>query len=355
MKIIHCSDLHIDSKMQTNLPKDKAIERKKEILILFENMVAFAKNESVSVIIIAGDMFDSNKITKTTKNRIYKLMESNPSIDFVYLPGNHDENSIICSFENDLPNLKVFGSEWTSFKYGNIIISGVNELSNSRYLELDLQSENINIVVLHGQITKYSSSNGEEIILPKLQNKNIDYLALGHIHSYSANKLDERGIYCYSGCLEGRGFDECGQKGFVLIESDGKKIKHNFVPFSKRVFHEIEYNLNCQDSWYEIEQDIMDKLSYVNSCDFVKLILVGNYQVNLEKDLTSLAKKMESRFYCYKIKDLSTLLINAEDYKNDASLKGEFIRQVLSSNLPNEECDRIIMTGLKVLNGEEIE
>ena len=50
-----------------------------------------------------------------------------------------------------------------------------------------------------------------------LKNKNIDYLALGHIHGYKEAPLDGRGKYCYPGCLEGRGFDECGKKGFVLL------------------------------------------------------------------------------------------------------------------------------------------
>ena len=42
MKIIHCSDLHLDSKMETNLTKEKARERKNEILITFESMVEYA-------------------------------------------------------------------------------------------------------------------------------------------------------------------------------------------------------------------------------------------------------------------------------------------------------------------------
>ena len=32
MKIIHCADLHLDSKMTANLSKDQARERKREIL-----------------------------------------------------------------------------------------------------------------------------------------------------------------------------------------------------------------------------------------------------------------------------------------------------------------------------------
>ena len=39
MKLIHCADLHLDSKMNANLDKDHAKERKGELLHTFEKMV----------------------------------------------------------------------------------------------------------------------------------------------------------------------------------------------------------------------------------------------------------------------------------------------------------------------------
>ena len=68
MKIIHCADLHLDSKMETNLDKEKAKERKNEILITFEKMVQYAKENDVKVIIIAGDLFDKSNLTVKAKN-----------------------------------------------------------------------------------------------------------------------------------------------------------------------------------------------------------------------------------------------------------------------------------------------
>ena len=38
MKIIHCADIHLDSKMSANLTKEKARERKTELLTTFQNM-----------------------------------------------------------------------------------------------------------------------------------------------------------------------------------------------------------------------------------------------------------------------------------------------------------------------------
>ena len=65
MKIIHCADLHIDSRMKTNLNSLQASERKKEILLSFERMIRYAKDVGVRAIIIAGDMFDTKSIAFT--------------------------------------------------------------------------------------------------------------------------------------------------------------------------------------------------------------------------------------------------------------------------------------------------
>ena len=91
-----------------------------------------------------------------------------------------------------------------------------------------------NIVVLHGQESEYSARDKAEIIhLTALKNKGIDYLALGHTHSYKKERLDARGVYCYPGCLEGRGFDECGEHGFVMLDIDELTgtIDSTFIPF----------------------------------------------------------------------------------------------------------------------------
>ena len=51
MKIIHCADLHLDSNMTSNLTKEKANERKAELLATFERMVTYAKNNDIHIIL----------------------------------------------------------------------------------------------------------------------------------------------------------------------------------------------------------------------------------------------------------------------------------------------------------------
>lgn len=359
MKIIHCSDLHLDSKMQTNLSKEKAKERNNEILITFENMIKYAKENSVNIIIIAGDMFDKKNVSVKAKNIVKYAIESNPEIDFLYLKGNHDEMEFLS--EEEMPkNLKLFNSkEWIKYEYENGLVITGREFEESNidiYNSLILNKSDLNIVIMHGQESQSDVKDKTEIInLKELKNKNVDYLALGHIHSYKKERLDNRGIYCYSGCLEGRGFDECGKKGFVLLNIENRKIESEFIEFAQREIHEIHLDISDTLTTSEVEVLIYKSLECINRESLIKVILEGKVSINSERDINYLIKRFENEVYFIKIYDETTLKINYMDYKNDVSLKGEFIRMVLQQDITEEEKKEIITTGIKALSGEEVD
>lgn len=357
MRIIHCADLHLDSKMETNLSAPKAKERKREILNTFERMVDYAAQNEVNAIIIAGDMFDTARITQTTKNRVLNTIKKYAQIDFLYLSGNHDESNFITLIEDVPANLKIFGKTWTSFTYPEVNITGVvldEDNHTAVYDALHLPVDCLNLVVMHGQISQSNSQDQAEVInLNKLKNQNIDYLALGHIHSYTQGALDKRGIYCYAGCLEGRGFDECGEKGFVLLDITAGKIQSQFVSFAQRQLVELNFDITPYDDWFTIEDKIVAMVNDISPDNLLKITLQGKYKLQLDKHLGMLEQKLD-RFYFVKIKDQTTLSVSSEDVANDKSLRGEFIRQVLASNLTAQEKEQTIIVGLRALSGEDL-
>ena len=132
MKIIHCADLHLDSKLEANLSKEKAKQRKGEILNTFVRMIDYAEKENAEIILIAGDLFDRNNISATASNTVKNAIYSHPGIRFYYLKGNHDSAGIFNNPEDIPENLRLFDDHWTSYHEadGRITISGV-ELSGS--------------------------------------------------------------------------------------------------------------------------------------------------------------------------------------------------------------------------------
>lgn len=355
MKIIHCSDVHLDSKMEANLSAQQARERNAEISATFARMVAYAGENQVDAVLIAGDLFDTRRFSAQTADVVMDRIRRMPQIDFLYLRGNHDEAGNPFAGMELPENFKTFGDSWTYYEYGDVTIAGLElgqENWDAMYAQLELRPEQTNIVMLHGQI---STQPGEEqIALPLLRGKNISYLALGHIHSYQKEKLDADGEYCYCGCLEGRGFDECGQKGFVLLDVQNGTVRSEFVPFASRTLYELPVDITGLTTVSQIRQAMEAAADGISGDSLVKFTLTGNYTLETQKDLHFLKKSLEPLFWFVKIKDESRFKIEKETYEHDASLKGEFIRLVMASDKSEEEKARIICCGIQALSGEEI-
>ena len=100
MKIIHCADIHLDSKMSANLTKEKARERKTELLTTFQNMVAYGVEQGVAAIIIAGDLFDTKNVSATARNVVKDLIQGHPQIAFYYLQGIMTKEALRPVFRN---------------------------------------------------------------------------------------------------------------------------------------------------------------------------------------------------------------------------------------------------------------
>ncbi len=360
MKLLHCGDLHLDSALSANLEGEKKKQRKSELVYSFVRMAEYAAEQKVTAILIAGDLFDGNYVTKRTQNMVKETVLRFPFVDFLYLKGNHDCDSFLENWEDCPDNFKTFGKEWTYYRYEDVVIAGAElcgENSAALWDSLVLNRNDCNIVLLHGQTEKYKSADRTETIsVAELKNKNIDYLALGHIHGYRCETLDSRGVYCYCGCLEGRGFDECGEKGFVMLDINEGKVEHAFHPFAVRTVHEVRVDITGSETTTEVEGRMREALMKLPEKDMVKVVLTGKVSLAAERDLQYLTRRFSDGFFAFKMNDREVgIAVNPEDYETDISLRGEFIRQVMEGAYTEEEKRMILELGMRVLSGEEAE
>lgn len=355
MKIIHCADIHLDSRMETHLTRQQAAERGNELRQTFLDLIDYAADNGVEVVLIAGDLFDTERISATTADCVLDAIARNPGIDFLYLRGNHDESDRAFAGRSLPENLKIFCESWQYHRYGDVVIAGAeltDQNHSTLYDSLKLREEDTNLVTLHGQ---ESSRPGPGLVcLNALRGKNIRYLALGHLHSYRLEPLDAFGQVCYSGCLEGRGFDECGDKGFVLLTVRQGRVSPEFIPFARRALHDIRVDITGLTQANHICEAMRDAAAEVPREDLVKFTLCGSFTTGTNKDPAYLHKALERRFYHVRLADESTLQLEPESYENDISLKGEFTRLVMAASLPPEDRDRILLAGLQALRGEEV-
>lgn len=342
MKIIHCADIHLDSALSSNFTAKQAEMRRNELLLTFTDMVDYGAAQNVRAIIIAGDLFDGQQVSARVENIVKDCIKSHSEIDFLYLAGNHDEEAL-CGKFNTLSNFKMFDDSKVSYRYGNVVITSFPEGQK-------LAPEDINIVVKHMELKQPERFAG----------CNIDYLALGHIHKHIEGRLDSRGVYCYSGCLEARGFDECGEQGFMELDVSSEGLRYRYVPFGRRRAWRLqvavddladEMGFSSVSLCERIERAAAD----ISSKDMLCVRLVGNVMPESDINKNYISEYFKDKFYLFRLEDRTTLGIDTEGIKNERSLRADFIKRVMESDEAEDVKKAIIVCGIRALAGEVVD
>jgi len=350
MKLIHLSDIHIGSKISSIDNASIRDKIKAEILNSFNKVIDYSILNNIHLILLSGDVFDNDKPNKSDKKYFYDLIKKNPDIDFIYLKGNHDISSI---YDEDIPNLKTFSKDIKEYIYKDIRISGI-EITDTNYKAfydtVRLDKEYFNILMLHGEID--STESIIKINKNRLIDRNIDYLALGHIHK-GCELVYKDLYYRYPGSLVSRGFDELDDKGFYVLDIENKKIiNEEFIPINKYKF--IEYTIDITSKENEI--DIINELNSLLKIDLNKLVKI-KLTGKAKFDLSYIKSKIEARYsdyYLYFIVRVDAIhQIDTKDYLKEESLKGEFVRTVLNNDsIDDETKSEVLSMGMKFLNEE---
>lgn len=354
MRMIHAADIHLSSGMDSAFPRDLAEERRQGLREAFVRMAENAGRIGARAVLLAGDVFDSDRPSTKDREFFRGVVSSFPGTDFLYLRGNHDTGGAPLG---ELDNLKTFKSSWTRYDYGDVTVSGIElgeENCLSLYGQLDLPKGKTNIVMLHGQTS--DSPGKDRVCLRMLAGKNIDYLALGHVHRPQCGRLDERGEWAYSGCLQGRGFDEPGEHGYYVLDIGDGGVACKFV--ADRAFGVVETEVDVTGiaGAYAAACRVREQTDFDSRCV---------YRVRLTGEADALSDDLAGDVESYladwrlcrlvRVKDERRRRIDAEAYAHDVSLRGEFVRTVLASpDYTEEEKARIVRCGLRALAGEEI-
>lgn len=231
MKFIHTADLHLGKTFSIVGDRGKLI-RDAQIITL-ERIVELGKSEAVDFLIIAGDLFESNSVSKRLVNKTVSILKRIDPIPILILPGTHDaldETSVYWRNEFRGSNIKVFGIDGTSIKIKNTMIHGrANDTKQGAVHPLmELKSDpdaKFNIAVVHASVEIEGKSNPEDYLISpdEIKASKMDYIAFGHWHRQS--DFSVKGVNAwYSGAPEPTKFDEADKAGNILLVKLGQKI-----------------------------------------------------------------------------------------------------------------------------------
>src|SRR3989344_1405937 len=197
MKILHIADVQLGKRF--NYLGDKAKLQRDQLKETLHSVFALAVKEEAELIIVAGDLFDSNnpsiELLSFIRGEFEYLKEND--IEICIVPGHHDSLEVGSvyereKFDHEFENVFIFRNphgEMKEYSGKNIAIfakPNVGSTSTSSPLPDISQFDSAakyKILAAHGdlQIAGKSADNYHPIAISELEKlKDIDYVALGH-------------------------------------------------------------------------------------------------------------------------------------------------------------------------------
>lgn len=349
VKFVHAADFHLDSAFAA-LPAGRAAERRRESRELPFRLADYVNSHGVQLVLLAGDLFDSAAPYRDTGEALAEALGRMNARVFA-APGNHDwygpgspwatvdwpenvhifrENAIAAV---DLPELgvTVHGAAFTSPEQGSSLLAGFAAPEDGR----------IHLGVLHGEVDpaeeRYDPLGREEISASGLA-----FLALGHIHKRGEPRTYGGTLCAWPGCIEGRGFDELGEKGFYEgVVGRGGGVSLSFVPFAQRRYEILEVEVTGKPS---LRTAVEAALPGDTANDLYRILLTGEAGEG-GADVRALETALSGNFYALEVRDRTRVAADVWARAGEDSLRGLFLRELRARwDAAKDEAEREAVT-----------
>ena len=355
---IHAADFHLDSPFGA-LPASQAAARRRESRELIRRLSDYVREHRIDAVLLAGDLFDSAAVYRETGEELAEALGRMPACVLIS-PGNHDwygpdspwtriswPDNVVIFREDHMTAVEV--PAWNAVFHGAAFTGPERSTGFLRGFTAPRDGR-IHIGILHGEpetgAPRYAPVSRAEIAASGLH-----YLALGHVHKRSEPARCGGTLYAWSGCPEGRGFDELGEKGFYqgTVTDDGQ-VTVRFVPFARHRYHQLTVDVTGQDP----REAIRKALPELWEEDLYRILLTGETD---ERGINEPALREELERSCYALELRDHTVMGEALWKRagEDSLRGLFLRQLLeqreraSTAEEQELVDRAARFGLAAL------
>ncbi|HIS66164.1 MAG TPA: DNA repair exonuclease [Candidatus Scatomorpha merdipullorum] len=355
IRVLHAADLHLDSPFDA-LSEEKAVLRRAEQRELLRSLAGLRAEQGADLVLLSGDLFDSDAVWAET-GEFLRLTLAEMAVPVFIAPGNHDYYRAGGRWERlSLPdNVRVFTSPDFDCEVLNdmgVRVWGAAFTDNyceGKLAELRIPRQDgfTELVCLHGEVgaaaSRYNPMTEAEIAATSA-----DYLALGHNHGFSGLRKAGSTYYAWPGCPEGRGFDECGEKGIIVADVEPGSVKARFIPTAARRYERLSVPADALGSF---------RLPEGAERNIYEICVTG--ETEHEPDLAALRRALEPRVFALRLRDETRLRRDVWERAGEDSLRGVFLRMLREkydgarTEAEREEITRAARWGLAALDGRE--
>ena len=364
IRLIHTSDLHLDSEFSCNDPKLTSL-RKKEQRALFANLMRYVRDQKADVLLISGDLFDKKQPEKETAEVVLREFRNTPETEIFIAAGRSDccrpgsflyetefppkvhvfREEALSSFSVDRLHLTVYGY---SFCHRNLT-------KNPFAVMPPVDKSRFNLLCGTGSLSL--APDCCPITAEELAHSGVDYAALGGSHEAGELCRIQETYYAYSGSPEGLVFEDKGPKSIRIAAMEktegGLLFQSKTVRFGRRQFDAVELSAEGLTDAAPLAAELSEytKKEGYGLNTLLKVTVSGRVpgSFRLPKQLFS---RLEERLGCLVIED-QTILVPGKEEKAD-DFRSVFAEKVCNKIKDEELRSQVLKCGFAALEDQRV-
>ena len=329
LRLIHTADVHLGAR-HTDLGNQAAAQRERQFAA-FRATVDLALAEQADVLLVAGDLFDSNTQPRRSVERTAAELKrlTDAAIRVVIIPGTHDvydrasvyrayDLAAMAGLLPDSDRLVVLSPERPDVVYGI----------------LDL--------AIHGSLAIPGKTDADEVVFTagQITASHLDYLALGHWHSTQRGRAGGT-EWAYSGAPEPVAVDQDRAGVVLLVTLDERSGTRHVTVEERRVGRTRFDRLEVDAAALAGQPALVERIARLADPDLVLDVrLIGVRRDDLDVATDEVERELSERFFRLRVRDGAAAALPEGPPPPPDTIAGALVRDLQASIAEAEASER---------------
>jgi len=361
VRLLLFSDIHLDTPFAW-APQDLARKRRQALRDTVARIVELAVETTPTAVLCGGDLYEHDRFSPDTGEFLRAMFERLHPTLVLIAPGNHDWYGPESLYHRVKwsPNVHVFSHDRLSplsLAEGVTMWGAAHCAPASATGFLDrfhVDRGGVHLALFHGSERSLFllEGDGKAIHAPfdagQIEQAGLHHAFLGHYH-----RPRDADYYTYPGNPDPLTFGEDGERGVVIAT-----CSHNgtIMRERRRVAGSDVHDLNVDLTGCENRQEVLERVTkaVIPLRGVARVTLVGEIGTMVDVRLEDLRREelapnldgLVARIQTRPTYDFDTIA-------QEPTVRGQFVRDVRASLLPEDERLRVLVTGLRALEGRD--
>jgi len=350
LRLLHTADVHLGAR-HADLGEQAAAQRERQFAA-FKAAIDLAIAEKVDVVLIAGDLFDSNTQPKRSVERVAAELKRLVAgkIRTVIIPGTHDvydraslyrlhdlkamagsaaDDDLVTVLTPERPSVHLASCDVVV--HGPVFATKRAPYSPLRDLKVSADgTAKWHVGMVHGALAIPGRTDRDEVVVTRaeIEATGLDYLALGHWHSVQKGQAGST-TYAYSGAPEPVAVTQDGAGKVLLVDLDEVASTRSVKVDERSVGRTRFEKLDIDTATLADQPALIQQLGARSDADLILDVrLTGVRPDELDVSTDEVEEQLKGSFLRLRVRDASLPALTEGSLPSSDTIPGAFIRNV---------------------------